>query len=193
MAQTLEGKLTAEGLRFGIVVSRFNALITEPLLEGALETLTEHGARDEDIVVVRVPGAFEIPVAVARLAESQHFDALICLGAVIRGDTPHFDYISAEVTNGISSVALALGVPITNGVLTCDTLEQAIVRADREAREVPTHDAEKDAILAEGAEMSNKGAEAASCAVEMANLFAELPPLSGDGRFGDGHQILSEV
>jgi 6,7-dimethyl-8-ribityllumazine synthase len=150
----IEGSLRGEGYRFGIVVSRFNAFITEPLLEGALDGLRRHGVRDEDIDVLRVPGAFEIPVAAKRLATLNHYHAIICLGAVIRGATPHFDYIAGEVSKGVANVALETGVPCIFGVLTTETIEQAIERA--------------------GTKMGNKGWEAALSAVEMASVLAQL-------------------
>ena len=148
-----KGGLSAKGLRLGIVVSRFNSFITERLLSGALDALGRAGADEKKIEIVRVPGSFEIPVAAKRLAESGRYDALITLGCVIRGDTQHFDYISAEVTRGIQLAAVETGVPIAFGVLTTDTLEQAIDRA--------------------GAKSGNKGAEVALTAVEMATLFKQ--------------------
>lgn len=146
-----KGKLSAKGLRLAIVVSRFNSFITERLLSGALDALERAGADQKKIEVVRVPGSFEIPVAAKRLAETGRYDALICLGCIIRGDTQHFDFISAEVTRGIQLAAVETGVPLAFGVLTTDTLEQAVDRA--------------------GAKSGNKGAEAALSAVEMANLL----------------------
>ena len=151
-----KGGLNAKGLRLGIVVSRFNSFITERLLSGALDALGRAGADEKKIEVVRVPGSFEIPVAAKRLAESGRYDALITLGCLIRGDTQHFDYLSAEVTRGIQLAALETGVPIAFGVLTTDTLEQAIDRA--------------------GAKSGNKGAEVALTAVEMATLFKQTSP-----------------
>ncbi len=151
MAQLIEGRLDASGLRFGIVVSRFNTFISERLLEGALDALRRHGADDDAITVVRVPGAFEIPLTAQRLAATGDHDALICLGAVIRGATPHFDHVAAEVTKGIAAVGLARDLPIAYGILTTDTLEQAIERA--------------------GTKAGNKGADAAATAIEMADLF----------------------
>jgi 6,7-dimethyl-8-ribityllumazine synthase len=153
--QTYEGHLSAAGIRFAIVVSRWNSFITERLLEGALDTLRRHGASDEHISIVRVPGSFEIPLAVQRVAQTRQFDAIVALGALIRGATPHFDYISAEVTKGIAAVSLEQELPITYGVLTCDTIEQAVERA--------------------GTKAGNKGAEAALSAVEMVDLFRNLP------------------
>ena len=151
MAQLIEGRMDASGLRFGIVVSRFNTFISERLLEGALDALRRHGADDDAITVVRVPGAFEIPLTAQRLAATGDHDALICLGAVIRGATPHFDHVAAEVTKGIAAVGLARDLPIAYGILTTDTLEQAIERA--------------------GTKAGNKGADAAVTAIEMADLF----------------------
>lgn len=150
-----KGGLSAKGLRLGIIVSRFNSFITERLLTSALDALERAGANEKKIEIVRVPGSFEIPVAAKRLAESGRYDALITLGCLIRGDTQHFDYISAEVTRGIQLAALETGVPIAFGVLTTDTLEQAIDRA--------------------GAKSGNKGAEVALTAVEMATLLKQAP------------------
>jgi 6,7-dimethyl-8-ribityllumazine synthase len=154
MARVIEGKLWGEGLRLGVVVSRFNGFITERLLEGTIDGLVRHGVRDEDIDVLRVPGSFEIPVAAKRLAALNRYHAIICLGAVIRGATPHFDYVAGQVSSGIASLALETGVPCIFGILTTDTVEQAIDRA--------------------GTKMGNKGWEAALSAVEMANVFAQL-------------------
>jgi 6,7-dimethyl-8-ribityllumazine synthase len=150
----IEGKLLAEGLKFAIVVSRFNSFIGDRLLEGALDSLTRKGAREGDLTVVKVPGSFEIPLTAKRLAQSKKYDAVICLGAVIRGATPHFDYVAAEVSKGIAQVSLETGVPVLFGILTTDTLEQAIERA--------------------GTKAGNKGAAAAEAAIEMANLLKEL-------------------
>lgn len=154
MGRVIEGKLWGEGYQFGIVVSRFNGFITEQLLAGALDGLHRHGVRDEDIDVLRVPGAFEIPVAIKQLAMLQRYQAIIGLGAVIRGATPHFDYIAGEVSKGIANVALDTGVPCIFGILTTETIEQAIERA--------------------GTKMGNKGWEAALSAVEMASALAQL-------------------
>jgi 6,7-dimethyl-8-ribityllumazine synthase len=154
MARAIEGKLWGEGLRFGIVVSRFNGFVTERLLEGAIDGLVRHGVRDADIDVLRVPGAFEIPVATKRLAALSRYHAIICLGAVIRGATPHFDYIAGQVSSGVAAVALETGVPCLFGILTTETIEQAVERA--------------------GTKMGNKGWEAALSAVEMANVLAQL-------------------
>jgi len=151
MPSERKGDLSAKGLRLAIVVSRFNSFITERLLSGALDALERAGADEKKIEVVRVPGSFEIPVAAKRLAQTGRYDALICLGCIIRGDTQHFDFISAEVTRGIQLVAVETGVPVAFGVLTTDTLEQAVDRA--------------------GAKSGNKGAEAALSAVEMATLL----------------------
>jgi len=146
-----EGKLAGEGLRIALVVSRFNAFITERLLEGALDCLRRHGVEENSLTLVRVPGAWEIPLATKRLAQSQAHDAVICLGAVIRGSTPHFDYVAAEVSKGIAQVSLESGLPITFGVLTTDSLEQAVERA--------------------GSKAGNKGYAAAEAALEMVNLL----------------------
>ncbi len=152
--KVIEGKLRAEGLRFAVVVSRFNHFITERLLEGALDCLKRHGAREEDIEVIRTPGCFEIPAVAKRLVEKGGYDAIICLGAVIRGGTPHHQYISAEVTKGIAQLSLESEIPITYGIITPDTLEQAIERA--------------------GTKVGNKGWDAALAAIEMANLYREI-------------------
>jgi 6,7-dimethyl-8-ribityllumazine synthase len=154
MANIIEGKLNAGGLKIAVIVSRFNSFICDRLVEGALDALVRHGAASEDVDIVRVPGAFEIPVAAQKVAASGRYDALICLGAVIRGATPHFDYVSAEVSKGIASVSLAAGVPIAFGVLTTDSIEQAIERA--------------------GTKAGNKGFEAAVSAIEMVNLFKAI-------------------
>src|SRR5713226_3710698 len=149
-AKTLAGKLDAAGLRFGIVVSRFNEFITDRLLQSAYDGLLRSGTKQKDVQVVRVPGSFEIPSAARTLAETRKYDAIICLGCLLRGDTAHYDVIVNEVTRGIGQSAQETGVPHAFGVLTCDTLEQAIDRA--------------------GLKMGNKGFEAALAAVEMANL-----------------------
>ncbi len=154
MTKIIEGKLDASGQKFGLVVSRFNSFICDRLVEGALDALLRHGASREDIHIVRVPGAFEIPVTAKKMAETGRFDALICLGAVIRGATPHFDYVSSEVSKGVASVSLDAGIPVAFGVLTTDNIEQAIERA--------------------GSKAGNKGAEAAVTAIEMVNLFKAL-------------------
>ncbi|MGC8492654.1 MAG: 6,7-dimethyl-8-ribityllumazine synthase [Syntrophobacteraceae bacterium] len=149
-----EGKLLAKGLKFGIVISRFNDFIGERLLGGALDALTRSGADEQNVDVYKVPGAFEIPLVAKKVAESGKYDAVICLGAVIRGGTPHFDYVAAEVSKGIANVSLDAGVPISFGVLTTDTLEQAIERA--------------------GAKSGNKGWDAAYAAIEMVNLLKQI-------------------
>ena len=154
MAKIVEGKIKADGLRFGIVVSRFNNFITERLLEGALDALHRHGAREDAIEIFRTPGSFEIPAVVKKLLERNTYDAVICLGAVIRGATPHFSYISAEVTKGIAQLSLQSAIPIAFGVITADTIEQAIERA--------------------GTKVGNKGWDAALSAIEMANLYRDL-------------------
>ena len=154
MARIIEGKLDASGLRFGIVISRFNSFISERLLEGAVDTLLRHGADDATIEVVRVPGAFEIPLIAHQLANCGRHDAVICLGAIIRGSTPHFEFVSAEVTKGIASVSLETGIPVSFGILTTDTIEQAIERA--------------------GTKAGNKGSDAAISAVEMANICKKI-------------------
>ncbi len=146
-----DAKLDATGLRVGIVVSRFNGFIAERLLEGALDALIRHGAADGDIAVVRVPGAFEIPLVAQKLAVAGKYDAIICLGAVIRGSTPHFDYVASEVSKGVAQVSLKTGVPVAFGVLTTDSIEQAVERA--------------------GTKAGNKGFDAAMTAIETANLL----------------------
>lgn len=154
MPNIIEANLVAEGKKFAIVVSRFNDFITDKLVGGAVDALTRSGTREKDIDIVKVPGAFELPLVAQKLAAKQHHDAIICLGAVIRGATPHFDYVSAEVSKGIASASMASGMPIIFGVLTTDTLEQAIERA--------------------GAKSGNKGWDAALAAVEMANLMGAV-------------------
>lgn len=151
MTKVYEGQLLAADLKFGIVASRFNEFITQKLLEGALDALKRHGAPDEAIEVAWVPGSFEIPLVAKKMAESGRYDAVICVGAVIRGSTPHFEYIAAEVTKGIAQAALTTGVPVIYGVITTDTIEQAIERA--------------------GTKAGNKGFAAAESAIEMANLL----------------------
>lgn len=152
--RTLEGKLIAEGMKFALVVSRFNSFITERLLEGALDCLRRKGVTEESLTLVRVPGSWEVPLVAKRLAQSRAHDAVICLGAVIRGSTPHFDYVAAEASKGIAQASLETGVPISFGILTTDTLEQAIERA--------------------GSKAGNKGFAAAEAAIEMVNLLKEL-------------------
>ena len=154
MPKIIEGKIIAKGMKFGIVASRFNDFISGRLIEGAIDALTRAGADEKDLQIVRVPGAFELPLAAKKMAKSGRYDAVVCLGAVIRGATPHFEYIAAEVCKGIAVVGLETEVPVAFGVITADTLEQAIERA--------------------GVKHGNKGAEAATSAIEMANLFKNL-------------------
>jgi len=154
MVPKYEGKLIGEGLRFGVVVSRFNELITSKLLGGAMDALIRHGVSEDAIEVAWVPGAFEIPLVTKRLASTRRFDAVLCLGAVIRGSTPHFDYVAAEVSKGVAHVGLETGVPCVFGVLTTDTIEQAIERA--------------------GMKAGNKGYDAAVTGIEMANLLRQI-------------------
>jgi 6,7-dimethyl-8-ribityllumazine synthase len=154
MANFIEGNLKADGKKFGIVIARFNSFISEKLLEGALDTLQRSGAQASDIDVVRVPGAFEIPLIAKKLAGSQKYDAIICLGVVIRGATPHFDVVVNEVSKGAAQVGLDTGVPVLFGVLTTETIEQAIERS--------------------GTKAGNKGADVAVAAIEMANLISNL-------------------
>ncbi len=154
MANMIEGNLKADGKKFAIIVARFNSFISEKLLEGALDTLIRSGALDEDIDVARVPGAFEIPLIAKKMASSQKYDAVICLGVVIRGATPHFDVVVNEVSKGSAQVGLETGVPVLFGVLTTETIEQAIERS--------------------GTKAGNKGAEVAVAAIEMANLLVNL-------------------
>lgn len=152
--KTYEGKLIAEGLKFGIIVARFNEFIGGKLLSGALDALKRHGVEEKDIEIAWVPGAFEIPLIAKKMAFSKKYDGVICLGAVIRGSTPHFDYVSSEVTKGIAHVSLESEIPVIFGVLTTDSIEQAIERA--------------------GTKAGNKGFEAAVTAIEMANLVSQL-------------------
>ena len=154
MAKTIEGKLTAQGLKFGIVVSRFNEFINAKLLGGAMDALIRHGAADDDIEVVWVPGAYEIPLIAQKMANSKKYDAIICLGTVIRGSTTHYDYVCNEVAKGVAHVGLNTGVPTMFGVVTTDNIEQAIERA--------------------GTKAGNKGFDAAVGAIEMANLLKEI-------------------
>ena len=150
----IEGKLQAQGLKFGIVVSRFNEFITSKLLEGALDALIRHGASENDIEIVRVPGSFEIPVVAKKIAQSKKFNAIICLGTLIRGATPHFDYIASEVSKGIALVSLETEIPVIFGIITSETIEQAIERA--------------------GSKSGNKGWDAAMVAIEMARLMEQI-------------------
>ncbi|WP_077367114.1 6,7-dimethyl-8-ribityllumazine synthase [Anaerosalibacter sp. Marseille-P3206] len=152
--KTYEGKLIADGFKFAIVIGRFNEFIGSKLLSGALDGLKRHGSKEEDIEIAWVPGAFEIPLVAKKLAKSKKYDAVICLGAVIRGSTPHFDYVSSEVSKGIANISLDTEIPIIFGVLTTDNIEQAIERA--------------------GTKSGNKGYDAAITAIEMANLLKEI-------------------
>lgn len=153
--KTFEGELHAKGLKFGLVVSRFNDFITGKLLEGALDALVRHGAAKDSIDIVKVPGSFEIPLATAKLLRKGGYDAVVCLGAIIRGATPHFEYVAAEVSKGVAQVSLETGVPVAFGVITADTIEQAVERA--------------------GTKSGNKGWDAALTAIEMAQLVKKLP------------------
>jgi 6,7-dimethyl-8-ribityllumazine synthase len=157
MNTIVEGIFRADGKRFGIVVSRWNSFIVNRLLEGALDALKRHGVSDEGVTIVYCPGSFEIPLVTQKMARSKKFDAVIALGAVIRGSTPHFDYISAEVTKGVAHVGLETGIPCVFGVLTTDTIEQAVERA--------------------GTKAGNKGFEAATVAIEMTSLFDAMDAL----------------
>ena len=152
--KTLEGKLTAKNMKIAIVVARFNEFITSKLLSGCVDCLISHEAADEDLTVAWVPGAFEIPMAAKKLAESGKYDAVICLGAVIRGATPHFDYVCAEASKGIAQVSMQTGVPVAFGVLTTENIQQAVERA--------------------GTKAGNKGVDCAMTAMEMVNLFKEM-------------------
>jgi 6,7-dimethyl-8-ribityllumazine synthase len=154
LSKKYEGTLLGEGLKFGVVISRFNEFITARLLEGAEDALVRHGVREQDIEVAWTPGSFELPLIAKKMAQSGKYSAIICLGAVIRGGTPHFEYIAAEVTKGIANVGLETGVPLIYGVITADTLEQAIERA--------------------GTKMGNAGFQAAESAIEMANLMRTI-------------------
>lgn len=154
MVKTVEGQLIAKGKKFAIVVSRFNDFISKRLLEGAIDTLMRHGAKEAEIEVVWVPGAFEIPVVANKLARSKKFDAVICIGAVIKGSTPHFEYVSSEAAKGVAKVSLDTGIPVIFGVITAENLEQAIERA--------------------GTKDGNKGRDAAISAIEMANLLENI-------------------
>ncbi|MDP2942061.1 MAG: 6,7-dimethyl-8-ribityllumazine synthase [Candidatus Omnitrophota bacterium] len=154
MVKTIEGQLIAKGKRFGIVVSRFNDFISKRLVEGAVDTLLRHGVKDNEIEMVWVPGSFEIPVVANKLAKSKKFDAVICLGAVIKGSTPHFEYVASEAAKGVAKVSLDTGLPVIFGVITAENLEQAIERA--------------------GTKDGNKGRDAALSAIEMANLLENI-------------------
>ncbi len=150
----IEGQLTIHDARIALLVSRFNSFVVDSLLAGAIDTLVRHGARESDLEIIRVPGAYEMPIAAQRLAASRKYDAIVALGAVIRGGTPHFEYVAGECTKGLSSVSLKYDIPIAFGVLTVDTIEQAIERA--------------------GTKAGNKGGEAAMSTIEMINLLREL-------------------
>ncbi len=154
MARIIQGDLSGKGLKFGIVASRFNEFITGRLVDGALDGLQRHGVADNDVEILKVPGAYEIPFAAKLLSKSKKYDAIICLGAVIRGATPHFEYVSSEVSKGVATVSLESGMPVIFGVLTTDTIEQAIERA--------------------GTKSGNKGWDAALAAIEMANLMKQF-------------------
>jgi 6,7-dimethyl-8-ribityllumazine synthase len=152
--KVIEGELQAKGLKFGIVISRFNEFITGKLLDGAKDALLRHGAKEDDIDIVKVPGSFEIPMVAKKMAEKGTYNAVICLGTVIRGATPHFDYIAAEVSKGVALASMDSGIPVAFGVLTCETIEQAVERA--------------------GTKSGNKGWDAAVTAIEMAQLMKKL-------------------
>ena len=151
----IEGGLQAQGKKFGIIVARFNSFIGERLLEGAVDTLLRSGAKESDIEIAKVPGAYEIPLITLKMAQSKRYDAIICLGAVIRGATPHFDFVANEVAKGVAQVGMDQGLPVIFGVLTTDSVEQAIERA--------------------GTKAGNKGSDCAVAAIEMVNLIAKLP------------------
>jgi 6,7-dimethyl-8-ribityllumazine synthase len=154
MVKVIEGNLIAKGKKFAIVASRFNEFITKGLVSGCTDMLTRHGAQENDIALIWVPGAFEIPIAARKISKSKSYDAVICVGTVIRGSTPHFDYIAAEVSKGIAAVSQDTGLPVIFGIITADTIEQAIERA--------------------GTKEGNKGSDAALSAIEMANLFEKI-------------------
>ncbi len=154
MVKTIQGQLIAKGKKFGIIASRFNDFITNRLLEGCLDTLSRHGAKENEVQVVWAPGSFEIPVIAHRMAKSKKYDAIICLGTVIRGSTPHFDYIASEVAKGVAHVSFSTGIPAIFGIITADSIDQAIERA--------------------GTKDGNKGRDAAVSAIEMANLLDEI-------------------
>lgn len=154
MAKFIEGKLDGKGKKFAVVVSRFNAFIAEHLLEGAIDTLVRSGVAGDSVVVARVPGAYEIPLVAQKMAKTKKYDAIICLGVIIRGATPHFDFVANEAAKGIAMVSMETGLPVLFGVLTTDSIEQAIERA--------------------GSKAGNKGAECASAAIEMVNLLSQL-------------------
>jgi 6,7-dimethyl-8-ribityllumazine synthase len=154
MSRVYEGSITGKGRRFGVVVSRFNEFVSLRLLEGAMDCLRRHGASDDDITIAWVPGAFDIPALAKRMGDSGRFDAVVCLGAVIRGATPHFDYVAAEVAKGVANAAVQTGVPTVFGVVTADNLEQAVERA--------------------GAKAGNRGWDAARSAMELADVYAQM-------------------
>ncbi len=154
MVKTIQGELIAKGKRFGIVVSRFNDFITKKLLEAAIDTLLRHGAKESEVEVAWVPGSFEIPLVASKMAKSKKYNAVICLGTVIRGSTPHFEYIASEVSKGIAKVNLDSGIPVIFGIITAENIEQAIERA--------------------GTKQGNKGKDAALSAIEMVNLLGEI-------------------
>ena len=154
MANIIEGQMDAKGLKVGVVISRYNSFITQRLLEGAQDALRRHGMAEEDLTVAYVPGAFEIPLAALKLAQTGHYDAVICLGAVIRGSTPHFDFVAAECAKGIAQASMQTGVPVIFGVVTTDTIEQAVERA--------------------GTRIPNRGFEAALSAIEMVNALKQI-------------------
>lgn len=152
--KTIEGGMVLDGSRFAVVVGRWNSFVVEHLLEGALDTLKRHGAKDEEIEIIRVPGAFEIPLTAKKLAEGDKYDAIVALGAVIRGGTPHFEFVAGECTKGLANVSMDFGIPVAFGVLTVDTIEQAIERA--------------------GTKAGNKGEEATLAIIEMVNLLKQI-------------------
>ena len=152
--KTIEGSLKADGVRFGLVLGRFNNFITDKLLEGAVDCLKRHGATQDKISVAYVPGSMEIPLVALKMAKSNNYDAIICLGAVIRGETPHFDYVAAESSKGVAKVGMDTGLPVIYGIITSDTIEQAVERA--------------------GTKAGNKGWDAAMAAIEMVNLYREM-------------------
>lgn len=154
MPRIIEGNLVSTGLKVAIIHSRWNSFISDRLVEGALDAIVRHGGNADETTIIRVPGCFELPMAAQKAAESGKFDAVVTLGVLIRGATPHFDYIASEATKGVASASISTGVPVAFGVLTCDTIEQAIERA--------------------GTKAGNKGIEAALAAIEMANLYREL-------------------
>jgi 6,7-dimethyl-8-ribityllumazine synthase len=157
MPRHIEGKISADGLKFAVVLSRFNSFIGDKLLDGAVDGIVRHGGKDDDIHVFRVPGAFEVPQTAKRLVDSGKYSAVICLGAVIRGSTPHFEYIAAESAKGVARISLESSIPVAYGIITTDTIEQAIERA--------------------GSKSGNKGYDAAVTAIEMANLIEQMKKL----------------